>query len=146
MNEQFTRKIAEIQRRLPEVLKRLPEVAKVEGLRFIADNFKNQGFETKTGSYQKWKKKSKGQKPTLIGNKRGGALRRSWQGESRAEKGRVVFQSSLIYAGVHNDGLKAGRPPGFTMPMRKMIGASDALDKRIEIKLDMMVDDVLKKK
>jgi phage gpG-like protein len=143
MNEEFLNKLTQIQRTLPEVLRRVPEIARVEGLRFVADNFKSQGFETKTGVYDKWKqKKGRAQKPNLIGEKRGGAMRRSWQGE--AEPNRTVFSSNMIYTGVHNDGLRAGRGSGFDMPMRRMIGPSDALDKRIERKLDELMDKTFK--
>jgi len=127
---------------LPAVIQRLPEVAKVEGLRFISDNFKAQGFEKGPGQIEKWKRKAKGKKPTLIGEKRGGALRRSWQG--RAGQAQTIFSSNMPYAGVHNEGLHAGRPPGFIMPERRMIGPSDALNARIERKLDDMVDETLK--
>ena len=143
MAQSFQKKLAEIQTRLPQALKRFPSIAKVEGLRFIADNFKHQGFEEKTGQYKKWQKKKgrkKGdstispKKPTLIGEKRGGAMRRSWQGTSSDTQ--AEFTSQLPYTEVHNDGLRAGRPPGFDMPQRQMIGDSEALNARIEKKLD----------
>lgn len=143
MNEDFLTKLTQIQRSLPDVIRRLPEIARVEGLKFVSDNFKQQGFEKKPGVYDKWKqKKGRAQKPNLIGEKRGGAMRRSWQGV--AETGRTVFSSNMIYTAVHNDGLRAGRGPGFDMPMRRMIGPSDALDKRIERKLDELMDKTFK--
>ena len=43
-NNAFGNKINNIQRRIPALEKRLPGVAKVEGLKFIAGNFKNEGF------------------------------------------------------------------------------------------------------
>ena len=140
----FQQKIQQIQAKIPEIIKRLPDIAKIEGLKFIKDNFKNQGFEEKTGAYIKWQKKKKGKKPTLIGEKRGGAMRRSWEGESKASKTQVVFQSSLPYTEVHNEGLPAGKAPGFSMPPRPMIGPSEALNKRIEDKFDRMVEGVFK--
>ena len=142
MAESFQKKLAEIQTRLPQALKRFPSIAKVEGLRFIADNFKHQGFEEKTGQYKKWPKKKKGKKPTLIGEKRGGAMRRSWQGTSSDTQ--AEFTSQLPYTEVHNDGLRAGRPPGFDMPQRQMIGDSEALNARIEKKLDEVAEDIFK--
>jgi phage gpG-like protein len=146
MNNAFFNKINEIRQRLPAAVKRLPGIAKVEGLRFIADNFAKEGFETKPGQYEAWKKKkAKGaSKKTLMGEKRGGSLKRSWKQETTATGTQVEFTSSLPYADVHNDGLQAGRPPGFTMPERKMIGDSEALNKRIEGKFDKMVDDIFK--
>lgn len=44
MNNAFFNKLAEIRQRLPDAIKRLPGIAKVEGLRFIADNFDKEGF------------------------------------------------------------------------------------------------------
>lgn len=142
MSKAFFNKINEIQRRIPKMVKDLPRIAKVEGLQFIADNFKSQGFEKKKGSYDKWKKKKKGNKPTLIGEKRGGAMRRSFAGETTTTTDTVIFTSSKPYTEVHNNGLKAGKPPGFTMPERRMIGNSDALDDRIENKFDRMATKV----
>jgi phage gpG-like protein len=146
MNSDFINKLNEIRQRIPAAIKRLPGIAKVEGLRFIADNFAKEGFEEKTGSYTAWKKKkAKGaRKNTLMGEKRGGSLKRSWKQETTASDTQVEFTSSLPYAEVHNEGLTAGRPPGFTMPERKMIGDSEALTKRIEAKLDRMVEQIFK--
>lgn len=146
MSNAFFNKLDEIRRRIPDAVKRLPGIAKVEGLRFIADNFAREGFEKKTGSYTAWKKKeTKGaRKKTLMGEKRGGSLKRGWQQETTATGTKVEFTSSLPYTAVHNEGLQAGRPPGFTMPERKMIGESEALSNRIEKKFDKMVDDVFK--
>lgn len=146
MNNDFFNKLNEIRQRIPDAIKRLPGIAKVEGLRFIADNFKNQGFEEKTGSYKPWKKKAKEEasKNILIGEKRGGSLKRSWKQETTSSDTQVEFTSSLPYADVHNEGLQAGRPPGFTMPARPMIGPSEALDNRIETKLDSLVNNIYK--
>jgi phage gpG-like protein len=146
MNSDFIKKLDQIRQQLPAIFKRLPGIAKVEGLRFIADNFEHEGFEEKKGSYKAWpKKKTKGAtKKTLVGEKRGASLKRSWQQDSTAGADYTAFQSQLPYAGVHNDGLKAGRPPGFMMPERKMIGDSEALFGRIEGKMDRMMDEAIK--
>lgn len=145
-NNDFQRKIREIMSRVPRFVKDLPRVAKVEGLQFIADNFKKEGFESKTGSYKKWdrKKKKDASKKILIGEKRGSRLKKSWQQDTTAKPTQVEFTSQLPYAEAHNEGLRAGRPPGFTMPQREMIGPSAALDKRIHDKLDRMAEDIFK--
>lgn len=141
MKNNFFKKINEVQKRIPELTKRLPGIAKVEGLRFIADNFKKEGFEEKPGSYKKWKKKkASGNKKVLVGEKRGGKLKRSWQQASKASGTKAEFTSELPYAAVHNEGLQAGKPPGFIMPQRQMIGESEALDQRIEKKFDELAD------
>ena len=141
-NQAFYNKINSIERQLPALFKRLPQIARVEGLKFIASNFKKQGFEDKPGSVNKWKNKKQGRKPNLIGEKRGGAMRRSWQGT--AQQARTVFTSNLPYTAVHNNGLKAGKPPGFTMPQRTMIAPSITLNNAIETKLDALMNDLIK--
>lgn len=144
-NNALQQKLIDLQRRLPEVIKRLPGVAKVEGLKFIADNFKHEGFEEKPGQYKSWpKRKGEKKKKKLIGEKRGGGLKRSWQQDSKAEGNKAEFVSAKPYAEVHNDGLQAGKPPGFKMDQSEMIGPSEALDKRIEDKFDRMVEDFFK--
>ena len=142
MANNFQTKLRQIQAKIPQLVKRIPGIAKTEGLRFIADNFKHQGFEEKPGQYKPWQKKKKkdARKPVLIGEKRGGAMRRSWEGKSDTKH--AEFSSQKPYTEVHNEGLQAGRPPGFIMPERRMIGESEAFNKRIEDKLDKMVDDV----
>lgn len=148
MNSDFINKINKLAAEIPALIKRLPGIAKVEGLNFIHDNFDKEGFEKRTGSVEKWKpRKPKKGKQKRQGRQilvDSGALRRSWDNDSSASGTAAIFSSSLPYAGVHNDGLKAGRPPGFTMPQRQMIGDSEALFGRIENKLDRMVDEVMK--
>jgi phage gpG-like protein len=137
------RRLEAIEREFPILVAKIPQVIRVEGLQFIADNFRNQGFEKSPGNVDKWKKKAKAdsKKPVLIGEKRGGALRRSWQGQATTSQ--AIFSSNKPYAGVHNEGLKAGRPPGFTMPVRQMIGPSAELNARIEAKLDKLMDSLI---
>jgi len=48
------------------------------------------------------------------------------------ETGKVTIHSDLIYAAVHNFGLRAGRGKGFIMPQRQFIGDDPELIKRIE--------------
>jgi len=154
MNNAFQRKLRQIQSRLPQMVRRLPGIAKVEGLDFIHDNFKNKGFESAPGRRKKWKSrkrstlgkytkgKNRGKQNALL--IKSGKLRRSWDNETTSSNTQVAFTSSLPYAAVHNEGLKAGRPPGFKMPQRQMIGPSKALDQRIENKLDKLADDIFK--
>lgn len=150
MNNDFINKLNEIRQRIPDLIKRMPGIAKVEGLNFIHDNFDKEGFEAKEGSVKKWekrkqeigkgKKKRKGRQLLIDAGK----MRRSFDTETQAKAGSVEFISSMPYTEAHNDGLQAGRPPGFIMPERKMIGDSEALNKRIEGKFDRMVDSVWK--
>lgn len=148
MNSDFIKKLELISQKIPEIIRRLPGIAKVEGLNFIHDNFDKEGFEERPGVVKKWpkrkqeKKKDSNKRRQLLIDK--GALWRSWDQDSSAGASSAVFASSMPYAGAHNDGLEAGRPPGFTMPERKMIGDSEALFGRIENKVDRMVDQTMK--
>lgn len=168
MNNEFENKIKELTDKLPDFVKRVPGIIKDEGLQFIADNFEHEGFEEKAGSYRPWqRKKMKGaQKKILIGENRGGSLRRSWKQETTADDKRVAFKSSLPYAEIHNEGgrtrahvIKAKEKkalktpyglfrkvnhPGSIMPQRQMIGESEALDKRIGAKLDRIMNNLFK--
>jgi len=165
MNADFHNKIKFIQRELPKIFRRIPGVAKVEGLNFIHDNFDKQGFEDKPGSVKKWQKRkppkvwrsgTTGKKSSKLKATKAGAkylkdnksrsllidkgkLRRSWDSDTRTTDTATEFTSSMPYAEAHNEGLQAGKPPGFRMPERKMIGDSDALSGRIEAKLDRMM-------
>ena len=64
------------------------------------------------------------------GLKLSGNLRTSIKSE--VTENSVVFTSQLPYAGVHNDGLRAGRGKGFIMPKRQFIGFNDTTDKIIK--------------
>jgi phage gpG-like protein len=143
---EFLKKIDEIRQKVPEAVQRLPGIAKVEGLQFISDNFDREGFEERPGTVKAWqKKKTKGaSKKTLIREKHGGSLKQSWSEDTTIGTDYTAFGSQLPYAEVHNEGLKAGRPPGFTMPKREMIGDSEALMTRIENKFNKIIDTFLK--
>lgn len=154
MNNSFQKKLRHIQTRIPQMVRRLPNIAKVEGLDFIHDNFKQRGFETAPDKYKKWKSRKRSTLRSYTSGKNKGKqhgmlqktskLRRSWDNETTSTATQVAFTSSLPYAAVHNEGLKAGKPPGFKMPQRQMIGPSKALDIRIERKLDKLADDIFK--
>lgn len=62
--------------------------------------------------------------------------------EYNTETGKVTISSNLIYAAVHNFGLKAGRGSGFTMPQRQFIGDNKELNKKIEIEINKKLDKI----
>jgi len=147
--------INDMARQAGEVEKAIGKAAniiKVEGLQFIHDNFDKQGFESAPGKVNKWKprkvstnkkkakKEAKASRSILVNR---GNLRRTWDTETNVEGPKVVFQNSLPYAQVHNEGGKAGRGTGFIMPQREMIGESAELDARIEAKIDKLMDAIL---
>jgi len=140
----FLSKIKSLQRQIPGIKKKIPGIIKIEGLQFIADNFKHEGFEYKKGNYNHWPKRTgKKTKKKLVGEKHGGSLKRSWQSTTAGKT--AAFNSALPYAAVHNEGLMAGRPPGFKMDKSEMIGDSPALIQRIEDKIEGIADTLLSK-
>ena len=64
---------------------------------------------------------------------------------SELAPGKVTIVVDKPYAQVHNDGLRAGRPPGFTMPQRQFIGPSEKLEQKIQAKFDKEIDRLIKK-
>lgn len=96
----------------------------------VDKNFKAQGFIDR--SVKKWKPRKVKDvgRATLV---KTGRLRRSIKKKSVSSK-RVTVASvgkAAVYAGVHNNGLKAGRGKGFTMPKRQFLGPSYEIDKKV---------------
>ena len=150
MAQDFKTFLNGIEKRLNTSLPKLTKIVKREGLLFISSNFKKQGFEKKRGQVDKWKPKKKIKRKdkrksqaTLVDR---GHLRRTWDTETTDTPEKVIFQSSHPAAAVHNEGLKSGRPPGFTMPKRQMIGESDALSANIKAKVYSEMKGVFLKK
>ena len=59
-----------------------------------------------------------------------GTLRRSIS--AKVEGASIVFSSSVEYAAVHNESLRAGRGKGFKMPQRRFIGTSPEVKESIK--------------
>lgn len=94
------------------------------------NNFKRQGFMDR--SVRRWKPRKKRDTGRAILVK-SGTLRRSIKRTSTSAK-RVTVASAgkaAVYAGVHNNGLRAGRGRGFKMPKRQFLGPSATTNKRI---------------
>lgn len=119
---------------------------------FFVENFRKQGFDDKT--VQRWKPR----KRTTYRNKSGrivndttrailvktGDLRRSIIRVPNRSALNVKIQTDLIYAKVHNDGLRAGRGKGFIMPKRQFIGDSYNLNEKVKAVLVKRLDKVFK--
>lgn len=114
------------------IVKRLMNDIKVE----LQDEF-DKNFERKAFFDRPWK-------PRTEYTTRGslllvtGTLRRSIS--AKVEGMRVVFLSSVGYASVHNEGLKAGRGAGFDMPKRQFIGTAIAVKDAIRRVVDTNVE------
>lgn len=104
----------------------------------LTDKF-NKNFSAGGFFGNRWKPKKDGSASHLI---KSGALRRSIQ--SRIEGGAIVFTSSKPYAEVHNEGGKAGRGKGFTMPQRQFIGEYPGMEKTVERIVQHAVEEELK--
>lgn len=158
--EDFQKMLNRAAKRIPD---KLPRIVETEGLNFIKENFKDEGFNTGSG-VNKWKKRqttrngrditkyrtnrvgTKGELNTygrriqgraiLTGyNTAGNKLRNSFD-SSRSRK-RVVFRTYKAYAQRHNEGLDE-------MPQRQFMGKSAYLNKKINKKLTKELDKLLK--
>lgn len=106
------------------------EIVRVEADNFHRRNFRDEGF-TDNGLV-KWPKRKKEpvKKRALLVNKEH-LKRTATHGSTRGSKINYVMP---IYGKVHNEGLRAGRGNGFTMPKRQFLGMSAELDRRIKSK------------
>ena len=57
--------------------------------------------------------------------------------------GRVIVHSDLIYAAVHNYGLRAGRGAGFMMPKRQFIGDDPVLNEKVKTEIEKQINKIL---
>ncbi|MDO5608267.1 MAG: phage morphogenesis protein [Capnocytophaga sp.] len=141
----------------------LPKVVEVEGLKFIAQNFQDEGFHD--GSLQKWKPRKttdrKGRDITryrtdrkgragnlnkygqknegraiLTGHNTGGnKLRHSFK--TRSGQNKVVFYTHKESAERHNEGTNG-------MPKRQFIGKSETLRRSIKKEVERILNQLLK--
>jgi phage virion morphogenesis protein len=134
-----------LKKKVDNALRKLPRKVGVLAVNHFQDNFKRQGFDGKpwkevkrrlpiggrTGRrstrlrYQKGAARTRG---ILIGT---GRLRRDIRLIS-ASSTKVVVGTGLVYAPVHDLGLRAGRGSGFVMPQRKFMGTDKKLVKDIQ--------------
>ncbi|GAB1395804.1 MAG TPA: phage virion morphogenesis protein [Saprospiraceae bacterium] len=114
----------------------LNDVIAVEAENFVSENFRKQAYVDKGAKKWPARKDPKNKKALLIGT---GTLRNQVT-KARVSGDKVVIESSLVYAEVHNEGLKAGRGEGFMMPKRQFIGESATLTKRIGKKAAQLLD------
>ncbi len=127
-----------------KLAERLMKDIKVE----LQDEF-DKNFERKAFFEQTWTPRTayttRGSLLLVTGN-----LRRSIS--AKIDGHSIVFSSSVVYASVHNEGLKAGRGEGFTMPKRQFIGTApavkDAIKRVVDAnaeRIDKVVGDMLRK-
>lgn len=115
---------------------------RVELLDEFDRNFERQGFfADSTWKPRKRLDKNRRQRAILI---KSGRLRNSLNARINYGRGEVVFTSSLPYAKVHNEGGRAGRGKGFTMPKRQFIGHHPSVDRVIVSIITENIDDWLR--
>ena len=151
MNNQLSKKLEKYRFDIEAFLDdKAMRIIEAEGTTHFNDSFINQGFTDRTlakwktrkppkglkgKALDKWEQKNKG-RSILVSHTtdtKGGHLKDSISAEISGDS--VLFSSDKPYAAVHNDGLQAGRAPGFTMPQRQFIGPSEALENKIIDKL-----------
>ncbi len=132
----------ELRRSLPNLEAEIAaQIVVGEAEKMWANNFRKGSFTDRTPMpWQPRKKKETPKRGLLV---KTGTLRR------QATKGvvyrnKVSFTISVPYGKVHNEGLRAGRGSGFTMPKRQFIGDSYVLDTRINRKAIQYINRRLK--
>jgi len=161
--------LKDFQRLLLKTAKEMPEIGiqviKIEGLKFIKHNFRNEGFDTGAG-IKKWKDRKKNDnrgrditryrtsrrgkagsfnkygrsiqnRALLVGHKTAGDKLTNSFRAVRAGKYAVAFRTYKEYAQRHNEGLNG-------MPQRQYMGPSKYLDRKIFKKLKREHDKRLK--
>lgn len=102
----------------------------------------DKNFERKAFFDQKWKpRKSKKAKGSLMIAT--GTLRNSIKTRARVKGNSIEFSSNVAYASVHNEGLRAGRGKGFTMPKRQFIGDSPKVQEICKEIIEHNINDYL---
>jgi phage gpG-like protein len=139
--EQFQHKIHALRGELDKLLLRdLPKIIGKEAKDLFTQNFANEAWGRK--AWPEVKRRQSGTKANAWARKHSPAstTRRILTGhtgdlgrsiEYNAQTGKVSVTSELIYAAVHNYGLKAGRGSGFTMPQRQFIGNDPELIEKV---------------
>lgn len=144
--DQFQREISAKKHELNKLLlKDLPIIIGKEAKDIFGENFVKQAWGrkpwaevqrrtsgTKANTWARKHRPAQTTRDILAGDT--GDLRRSL--EYNATTGKVTISSALVYAAVHNFGLRAGRGKGFIMPQRQFIGDDPELIKRIHEKIN----------
>lgn len=139
-------------------------IVETEALNHFQNSFVYQGFTDKslvkwparkvprrkgkliTGkTLEKWKAKNEGRALLISHASDTNGTHMANSIVSELAPGKVTVIVDKPYAQVHNDGLRAGRPPGFTMPRRQFIGPSEKLEQKIQAKFEKEIDKLIKK-
>ena len=162
--EEFSKNLERIFEEYKELfVKYAPTIAGKEAVRFFKKNFQNQAWsKTKwqevqrrqswTRTYKSVEKKHPADTKRKILTGRTGDLGRSIEIKETTPGSVVIwtnpstFKSKEPYGRVHNEGLRAGRGAGFTMPKRQFMGDDPELNKIIIEKLETKLKEIFNKK
>lgn len=115
-----------------------------DALNHFEGSFRNQGFTD--DSLVKWKPRKRTERSRL-GNRdiltKTARLKRSLK-RSRLGQYAIKISSNVVYASVHNDGLRSGRGKGFKMPKRQFVGYSGKLNRSLIKKFDSKIQSIFK--
>jgi phage gpG-like protein len=138
MQESFMRFHNLVERRLPEEVEVLLE-------KLIMESFAKEQYQDVAASHWQARRKLDSGRGLLIG-KGSGKLKRSIEVSRNGNE--VSASTDVIYAPVHNEGLRAGRGAGFQMPQRQFMPIpgekNEKLDKAVEKFLDSEMDKIFK--
>lgn len=121
-----------------------------------AVSFYKKSFQKEAWGRSKWKEVSRRERDNVKGadktrailTGKTGDLGRSIEVKEKNNLRVVVwtnpdsFSSKIPYGRVHNEGLKAGRGKGFTMPKRQFMGYSEELNQLIIEKLEIKLKQI----
>lgn len=106
---------------------------------FYKNSFTNQGFTDE--SLNKWQPRKRINKRSGIGILMGKNQRLLNSIKKRKKNAfSIAFSSDLVYANVHNEGLRSGRGRGFQMPKRKFIGYSATLNRKLTLTINRRIE------
>lgn len=145
--EEFKRRIQERAHELKRAMQRtIPVKVGREAKDHFQDNFLKGGFVNNglhpwpRSKRQGKAKGSKGSYKTLLSGRNHLFSAIGY----RVEPGKVTLSNNVPYARVHNEGLRAGRGKGFTMPRRQFMGESHELTQKIRKTIETEIGRILK--
>lgn len=123
-----------------------------DALNHFEASFRNQGFTNETlvrwqprkgeivGGISRLRSRERGARGILIG--KGTATLKKSLRRRRLGQYAIRISSNVIYANVHNEGLRAGRGSGFIMPKRQFVGYSAKLNRSLINKFNMKIHSI----
>ena len=131
-----------------KAISEMVDVMGVMAINHYKKSFINGGFTDETSQLWKHRKredrgryaKNAGSRAVLV---KTGKLKRSLVAKKFGRYA-VRITSNVNYANVHNEGLRAGRGKGFTMPKRQFVGYSGMLSAKIELRLRNKIQRIFK--